>query len=99
MNTFTMLFAMYEGRPSVPAEDVCRDFFGHLDTPKFIRKVDAGEIDLPLLRIEGSTKAARLVQIADLAAYLDARAKEARELNDKIHGRKVRREYDKGAVN
>lgn len=94
MKTFWMLFARYEGRPAVPAEEVCRDFFGHLDTPKFVRKVDAGEIDLPLARIEGSAKSARLVQLTDLADYLDARAKEARDLNDKIHGRKVRREYD-----
>lgn len=99
MNTFMMLFARYDGRPSVSAEEVCRDFFTHLDTPKFIRKIDAGEIDLPLLRMEGSTKAARHVQLTDLAAYLDARAREARDLNDRLHGRRVRRENDKAAVN
>ncbi len=99
MDTFWMLFARYKGVPTVPAEDVCRDFFGHLDTPKFIRKIDAGEIDLPLVRIEGSTKAARLVQLTDLAAYLDARAKEARDLNDRLHGRRVRQANDTNAVN
>lgn len=94
VKTFWMLFARYEGRPTVPAQEVCRDFFSHLDTAKFVRKVDAGEIDLPLVRIEGSTKAARLVQLTDLAEYLDARASEARALNDKIHGRKVRQAND-----
>ncbi len=99
MQTVFLLMARYEGLAVIPAELVCRDFFGHLDTPKFVRKVDAGEIDLPLLRIEGSAKSARGVQLADLAAYLDARATEARELNDRIHGRKVRQEFDKARAN
>jgi hypothetical protein len=97
VKTFWMLFARYEGRPAVPAEEVCRDFFGHLDTPKFIRKVDAGDIDLPLIRSEASAKAARLVQLTDLAAYIDARSSEARDLNDKLHGRKVRQANDNAA--
>lgn len=97
MKTVFLLMARYEGRPIIPAEDVCRDFFAHLDTPKFIRKVDGGDIDLPLVRIEGSSKCARGVPITDLAAYLDARAAEARELNDRIHGRKVRQKDDRHA--
>lgn len=94
MRTVFLLMARYEGTPIIPAEEVCRDFFAHLDTPKFIRKVDAGEIDIPLVRIEGSSKSARGVPINDLAAYLDARAEEARAVNDKIHGRKVRHGND-----
>lgn len=38
------------------------------------RKVDAGEIDLPRLRIEDSQKAARGVHTGDLAARIDRRA-------------------------
>ncbi len=97
MNTAFLLMAQYEGRAIVPADEVCRDYFGHLDTPKFIRKVDAGEIDIPLVRIEGSAKTARGVPLIDLASYLDARAKEARDLNDKMHGRKVRQANDNAA--
>lgn len=97
MNTAFLLMAQYDGVAVIPAELVCRDYFRHLETPKFIRKVDAGEIDLPLVRIEGSAKAARGVQLTDLAAYLDARAAEARALNDRLHGRQVRRENDKAA--
>ena len=99
MRTLLMLMARYDGRPVATAEEVCRDFFAHLDTPKFIRKVDAGEIDLPLMRLEESVKTMRGVQLHDLAAYLDARAEEARELNDRIHGRKVRQRTDNAAVN
>jgi len=87
MNTAFLLMARYDGIAVIPADLVCRDFFSHLETPKFIRKVDAGEIDLPLVRIEDSTKCARGVLLADLAVYIDARATEARALNDKIHGR------------
>lgn len=99
VNTAFLLMAQYDGVAIIPAEDVCRDYFGHLDTPKFIRKADAGEIDLPLVRIEGSAKSARGVLLADLARYIDARAAEARDLNDRIHGRKARREYDTAAQN
>lgn len=99
MKTLLMLFARYDGRPVATAEEVCRDFFAHLDTPKFIRKVDEGDIDLPLMRLEGSVKTMRGVQLVDLAAYLDARAEEARALNDRIHGRKVRQRNDTQAVN
>ena len=69
----------------VPAPKLTADA-GSAD--KFIRKVDAGEIDIPLVRIEGSSKCARGVPLIDLAAYIDARASEARAVNDKIHGRK-----------
>ena len=87
MKTSMILMAQYE-TAVIPAELVCRDYFRHLDVAKFVRKVDAGEIDLPLMRIEGSMKSARGVLLTDLAAYLDARAKEARVENDKMHGRK-----------
>ena len=43
-----------------------------------MRKALAGEIDLPIGRIEGSQKAAKGVHINDLAAYLDKQAAAAR---------------------
>lgn len=97
MNTLWMLVARYEGVPIVPADLVVRDYFQHLDTPKFIRKVNEGEIDIPLVRIEGSNKAAKGVPLSDLADYLDRRIKEAREENDKIFGRHVRQRNDRAA--
>lgn len=48
--------AQYDGRAVIPAETVCRDFFSHLTLDKFLRKRAAGEIDLPLVRIEASQK-------------------------------------------
>ncbi len=72
MNTAFLLIAMYSGRPIIPAEDVARDFFG-LTTDKFIRKVSAGSIALPLVRMEASQKCAKGVHVGDLADYLDKR--------------------------
>lgn len=87
MTTIWLLIGMYEGRFQLTVDEVARDFFAHLSAGKLMRKIDAGDIDLPLIRCEGSSKAARYVDIRDLAAYLDARRAEATVLADKIHGR------------
>ena len=85
MNTIFLLMARYEGLPVISVETVCRDFFHHLTPEKFLRKALAGEIAIPVVRIESSQKAAKGVHISDLAAYLDKRAeaarKECRQLN------------------
>ncbi len=65
--------AQYDGRVIVPAEAVCKDYFSHLTTTKFLRKVITGEIDLPLTRAEASQKSAKGVHLRDLASYLDRR--------------------------
>ena len=97
VKTAMLLMVRYDGLPVIPVDEVCRDYFQHLSADKFVRKVDAGEIDIPLVRIEGSSKCARGVSLMDLAAYIDARAAEARNVNDKIHGRLVRQGNDKAA--
>lgn len=72
MDTKFLLIAMYSGRPIIPVENVAKDFFG-LTTEKFVRKVSAGDIALPLVRMEASQKCAKGVHINDLAEYLDKR--------------------------
>ena len=57
----------------IPVETVCRDYFSHLTVDKFVRKVSAGEIRIPLVRMEASQKAAKGVHLTDLAVYLDER--------------------------
>jgi hypothetical protein len=88
MKTSMLLMVRYDGLAVIPVEFVTRDYFQHLSPEKFIHKVDGGEIDIPLVRIEGSSKCQRGVPLLDLAAYLDARMAEARAVNDKIHGRR-----------
>ncbi|ADP71039.1 hypothetical protein Rvan_1797 [Rhodomicrobium vannielii ATCC 17100] len=83
MNTAFLLMAQYNGQAIIPIETVCRDYFSHLTLPKFLRKVGAGEIDLPVVRIEASQKSAKGVHLMDLATYLDKRRAAAfREANN-----------------
>lgn len=77
ISTVFLLMAQFNGRVVVPIEDVCREFFSHLTPEKLIRKVGSGDISLPVVRMEGSQKAAKGVHIQDLADYLDARRNEA----------------------
>jgi hypothetical protein len=77
--------AQYDGRAVIPAETVCRDFFSHLTLDKFLRKQAAGEIDLPLVRIEASQKSARGVHLLDLAAYVDKRREAALREHRALH--------------
>ncbi len=85
MNTAFLLMAQYNAQAGIPVEKVAKDYFPHLSTDKFLRKVAIGEIKIPLTRIEGgSQKAAKGVHLTDLASYIDDRRaaaiKEARQL-------------------
>ncbi len=84
MKTAFVLMAQYDGLAVIPVEFVCRDYFRHLTVEKFLRKVLAGEISIPVVRIEGSQKAAKGVHVTDLAAYLDKRAEAARKECDQL---------------
>lgn len=84
MKTAFILLAQYDGLAVVPVEIVCRDYFRHLTVEKFLRKVLAGEITLPVVRMETSQKAAKGVHINDLAAYLDKQADAARKECDQL---------------
>jgi hypothetical protein len=79
MNTTFLLMAQYSGMAIIPVEMICRDYFRHLTIEKFLRKVLAGEISLPIVRMESSQKCAKGVPISDLAAYLDQQIDAARK--------------------
>lgn len=85
MSTTFLLMAQYGGRPIIPIEWVVRDFFSHLSVEKLVRKINEGEVVLPLVRMESSVKSAKGVALNDLAEYLDQRVeaarKECRQLN------------------
>jgi hypothetical protein len=71
--------AQYDGMAVIPVEWICRDYFRHLTAEKFLRKVLAGEITLPIVRVESSQKCAKGVHVNDLAAYLDKQTEAARK--------------------
>lgn len=87
MNTAFLLLAQYDGMAIIPLERVCADYFSHLTPEKLKMKIAAGDIDLPLVAIEKSQKAARGIHLNDLAAYLDAQHQKAKIEHEKLMGR------------
>ena len=79
MKTEFLLIAQYDGLAVIPVAWVCRDYFRHLTVEKFLRKVLDGEIELPIVRMEGSQKTAKGIHVNDLAAYLDKQTAAARK--------------------
>ncbi|ANC04202.1 Pyocin activator protein PrtN [Pseudomonas putida] len=88
MNTAFVLMAQYNGKAIISIEQVCTDYFTHLTPDMFQRKVLAGQIHIPITRLEASQRSARGIHIADLAQYLDqqreAARKECAQLNKKL---------------
>ncbi|MFO1208727.1 MAG: pyocin activator PrtN family protein [Amaricoccus sp.] len=86
MNTLWLLLARYEGEAVVSAEKIAADLFevGREGYRGWLRKVETGEIPLPLVRMERSQKGAKKIDLRDLAAFLDERRaaaqKELRQL-------------------
>jgi len=91
MNTAFLLLAQYDGMAIIPLDRVCSDYFSHLTPEKLKMKIAAGDIDLPLVAIEKSQKAARGIHLNDLAAYLDAQHQKAKMEHEKLMGRGSRR--------
>lgn len=79
MNTQILLLAQYDGAAVIPIERVCADYFSHLSPDKLTRKISAGEIALPMIRIEDSQKCAKGIHLMDLARFIDRRAEAARK--------------------
>ena len=85
MKTLMVLMAQYNGQVVIPLDKLCKDYFTHLNTQMFERKVMAGLIKIPITRMEASQKSAKGVHISDLSEYLDgqraAAMKESQQLN------------------
>jgi hypothetical protein len=77
--TVFLLMAQYHGKAVISVDEICRDYFPHLDSAKFIRKVGAGDIVIPMIRMEASQKTAKGVHVNDLADYIDRQAIAARK--------------------
>jgi hypothetical protein len=73
MKTVFLLMAQYDAKSIIPIETVCADYFSSLKVTNLLRKIAAGEIALPLTRMEDSQKGAKGVHLQDLANYIDAR--------------------------
>ncbi|UVL42361.1 pyocin activator PrtN family protein [Pseudomonas sp. B21-040] len=93
MKTLFVLMAQYNGQVVIPLDRVCKDYFTHLTTDMFQRKVMAGQIRIPITRMEASQKSAKGVHITDLADYLDvqraAAIKESNQLNSALRNSRI----------
>ena len=86
MNTAFILMAQYNGRAIIPIDQICKDYFTHLTPEMFQRKVLAGQITIPITRLEPSQKSAKGIHITDLAAYLDRQRAAAVKECDQLNG-------------
>jgi hypothetical protein len=73
VNTVFLLMAQYDARAVIPIGVVCRDYFAPLTTTVLVRKISAGEIALPLIRMEKSKKGAKGAHRTNKAKYIDDR--------------------------
>lgn len=77
MNTAFVLMAQYNGLAIIPLDIVCNDYFKHLTPEMFQRKVLAGQIKIPITRLESSQKSAKGIHISDLANYIEKQRSDA----------------------
>ena len=84
INTAFLLMAQYDGKAIIPLDDVCRDYFSHLTPTKFVEKVRAGELKLPLVKLGPGQKAAKGIALNDLADYIDKQILAARRDLDQL---------------
>lgn len=82
MKTLFLLMAQFDGRVLIPMEEVRSAFFSHIDLRNLTRKLDSGEIPLPVVRADRSRATARSVHLQDLADWIDTqRAAAVKERN------------------
>jgi hypothetical protein len=76
--------AQFGAKAVIPLEDVRREYFPHLDTDRFQRKLVSGEIPLPVFRAEKSAKSAKGIYIQDLADFMDEQRAAALKEHDHL---------------
>ena len=86
MQTIFLLAAQFNGAAVVPLDKVRESFFPHITVDKLVWKANRGEIDLPIVYLEGSAKSAKGVALQDLATYLDRRRAAALKEYEQLHG-------------
>ncbi|QTO49439.1 pyocin activator PrtN family protein [Burkholderia latens] len=88
MNTVFILTAQYGATAVVPIGTVRKDYFPHLSREILVRKINRGDIKIPVVRMEQSQKTTLGVHIMDLAAYIDKQRAAAIKEYETFHGRK-----------
>lgn len=84
-NTLWLLLGLYEGKFLIPLDQAVADYFPHLDSKKFIRKVTDGDIRLPIVTAEASQRSAKMIDLRDLAEWLDQQRQAVHDKIAKLH--------------
>lgn len=77
--TLFLLMAQHEGKALLPLSLVAKDHFS-LTEAVLWRKIEGGEIKLPVIRMDDSQKGAKGVHLSDLAEYIEKRREVARKI-------------------
>ena len=77
LNTKMMLAGMFGMNPLIPLEEVCDEFLS-LSHKTALRKARVNELPFPALRLGKSQKAPWVVNIDDLAEYVEHSSRVAR---------------------
>ena len=83
MNTLFLLMAEFNGRAEIPLSEICEQYFD-LSQKKSKQRAAAQQLPVPVHRL-GSQKSKWMVNLADLAAYIDAQRAEAIEEWKKVN--------------
>lgn len=70
LNTYTMLVLRYMS-PVVPLENVVQDYLSHMSLEIAKRKAVKQELPFPVVRLGEKQKSSWMVNLSDLAAYID----------------------------
>ncbi|MEE4817771.1 pyocin activator PrtN family protein [Pseudomonas alliivorans] len=79
MNTAFLLMAQYNAQVIISLDRVCADYFSHLTTERLRMKIESGEIDLPLLKMDGGRKPVFGIHLMDLASHIDSLRENAKQ--------------------
>lgn len=76
MNTVFALMARFES-PTVKLKDICEEFFGY--TPKTAEQKAKGQgLPVPTFKLRDSERSPSLINVTDLAAFIDERHAQAK---------------------
>lgn len=70
LNTYQMLFMRYMS-PVIPLETVVTDYISHMSLQHAKRMAVKQELPFPVIRLGDKAKASWMVNISDLAMYID----------------------------
>jgi len=71
MRTIWLLMAKCEGQPTIPLDTVIADYLPDFSRKTARQKIESGEIPIPVVIFGRGQKAARMVHIEALAAFID----------------------------